>query len=148
MVESAMRLPPEITGANPVELMRGSVRNGAPGQMVSASLAKASFLLCLRFGFSHVIVTCREPVDLMYRAYQFDDLLAGDMIDLSYSPCVKHKVLCLPIGAAAERWKTANPPLFEFMFNSHHPDIDLDHAAVRQQFDELLAGSDRQSEPI
>jgi hypothetical protein len=133
MVESAMRLPDEVAGANPIELMRGSITNGAAGRMVSASLAKASFLLCRRFDFSHVIVTCREPVDLMYRAYQFDDLLSGELIDLPYSPGARHKVLCLPIREATERWRSQNRPLFDFMLNTDHPDIQLDYEHIQVQ---------------
>jgi hypothetical protein len=137
MVESAMRLPYEVASANPIELMRGSIRNGPPGRMVSSSLAKATFLLCHQFDFSHVIVTCREPVNLMYRAYQFDELLSGEMIDLPYSPGAKHKVLCLPMKEATARWRSRNRPLLDFMMNTHHPDIELDHAYIKQQFSSL-----------
>jgi hypothetical protein len=133
MVESAMRLPEEVAGANPIELMRGSITNGTAGRMVSASFAKASFLLCRQFDFSHVIVTCREPVDLMYRAYQFDELLSGALIDLPYSPGARHKVLCLPMHEASERWRLRNRPLFDFMLNVDHPDIQVDHEHVGLQ---------------
>ncbi|HEX4235706.1 MAG TPA: hypothetical protein VH041_15540 [Caldimonas sp.] len=139
MVEGAMQLPYEVANANPVELMRGSISNGTAGRMVSASLAKASFLLCLYFDFSHVIVTCREPVNLMYRAYQFDELLSGEMIDLPYSPGVKHKVLCLPMKDAVERWRSRNRPLFDFMLSTNHPDIQLDHAHAKRQLDRAAA---------
>jgi len=133
MVESAMELPDDVTAANPIELMRGSITNGIAGRMVSASLAKTTFLLCHRFSFSHVIVTCREPVDLMYRAYRFDELLGGALIDLPYSPGARHKVLCLPMDKAPERWQRHNQPLFDFMMNVEHPDIQVDFEQVRHQ---------------
>jgi hypothetical protein len=133
MVEIAMRLPEDVVAGNPIELMRGSITNGDAGRMVSASLAKTTFLLCRRFSFSHVIVTCREPVDLMYRAYRFDELLDGELIDLPYSPGARHKVLCLPMNKAAERWEQQNRPLFEFMMNIEHPDIQIDYDQVSQQ---------------
>ena len=91
MVESATSLPAEFINGRPIELMRGSVRNGVVGRMVSAALAKASYQVSKTCDFSHIIVTCRDPVHLMYRAYQFDDLLDGVMIDLPYSPGAKHK---------------------------------------------------------
>jgi len=133
MVESAMQLPSEVVAGKPIELMRGSITNGAAGRMVSATFAKATFLLCHRFSFSHVIVTCREPVDLMYRAYHFDELLGGALIDLPYSPGARHKVLCLPMDKATERWRLHNPPLFDFMMNLEHPDIQVDYQEVQQQ---------------
>ncbi|MEO7115789.1 MAG: hypothetical protein ABIZ18_08005 [Caldimonas sp.] len=126
MVESAMALPSNITTCTPVELMRGSVRGGTAGRMVSAALAKASFLMAIELGFTHIIVTCREPVDSMYRAYRFDDLLGGTMINLPYSPGAPHRVLCLPVAAASDRWRSNNLPLHEFMIGTVHPDIQLD----------------------
>ena len=133
MVESAMTLPPEVSRGSPVELMRGSVRGGTAGRMVSAALAKASFLITLELRFTHIIVTCREPVDSMYRAYQFDDLLGGRMINLPYSPGAQHRVLCLPVAEAADRWRTNNVRLNEFMLGTTHPDIRLDFDAVRER---------------
>ena len=133
MVESAMQLPDEVVAGNPVELMRGSITNGIAGRMVSATFAKATFLLCNRLAFSHVIVTCREPVDLMYRAYLFDELLGGELIDLPYSPGARHKVLCLPMDKATERWQRHNPPLLDFMMNMEHPDIQVDYEQIQQQ---------------
>jgi hypothetical protein len=133
MVENAMTLPLDVSASAPIELMRGSVQNGAPGRMVSAALAKASFKLCLACGFTHIIVTCREPVNLMYRAYQFDELLAGELIDLPYSPGKKHKVLCLPVAEASERWRKRNPSLLNFMLETDHPDLDVDYGLVRER---------------
>lgn len=126
MVESAMTLPSDITSCAPVELMRGSVRGGTAGRMVSGALAKASFLMAIELGFTHIIVTCREPVDSMYRAYRFDDLLGGQMINLPYSPGAPHRVLCLPVAVASDRWSRENLPLHAFMMGTVHPDIRLD----------------------
>lgn len=126
-VESALTLPDEMLERSPVELMRGNVLNGVGGKMVSAALAKGSYQVCKALKFSHIIVTCREPVDLMYRAYQFDDLLNGAMVDLPYSPGVKHKVLTLNVQEAEQRWKTNNPPLLNFMVGTNHPDIAIDY---------------------
>ena len=133
MVESALNLPPELALAAPIELMRGSVRGGVSGRTVSAALAKASFLIAVELQFTHVIVTCREPVDLMYRSYQFDDLLNGDMVHLPYSPGAKHRVLSLPMSQAAGRWKGNNPGLHDFMLATAHPDIRLDFRSIRER---------------
>lgn len=147
MVEEAVRLPDEVASATPIELMRGSIKNGTAGRMVSASLAKATFLVCRQFGFSHVIVTCREPVDLMYRAYQFDELLSGEMVDLPYSPGAKHKVLCLPMSEATDRWRARNRPLFQFMLETSHPDIQVDHAHIQRQLRRAAQAPELQTSP-
>ena len=130
MVESATPLPAEFINGTPIELMRGSVRSGVVGKMVSAALAKASYQISKTCDFSHIIVTCREPVHLMYRAYQFDDLLDGAMVDLPYSPGAKHKVLSLRIREAEARWIERNPALFRFMVLTPHPDIAIDYDYV------------------
>lgn len=131
MVESAMTLPPELARGEPIELMRGSVRGGTSGRTVSAALAKASFLIAAELRFTHIIVTCREPVDSMYRAYRFDDLLNGAMIHLPYSPGVQHRVLSLPVDQAAARWSASNAGLHDFMIGTAHPDIHLDFSVIK-----------------
>jgi hypothetical protein len=133
MVEAAMTLPGHVLERAPVELMRGSVKGGASGRMVSAALAKACYLICVELRFTHIIVTCRVPVDSMYGAYQFDDLLGGKMISLPYSPGAQHRVLCLPIAESATRWQQRNGALFDFMLSTVHSDIKLDYELIRQR---------------
>ena len=136
MVESAISLPSEIERGRPIELMRGSVRGGAAGRTVSAALAKASFLIASELLFTHIIVTCREPVDSMYRAYMFDDLLYGGRVHLPYSPGVEHRILSLPVAEAAERWRCKNAALYSFMVDTDHPDIQLDFDSLRTRLSE------------
>ena len=68
----------------------------------------------------------------MYRAYQFDELLAGELIDLPYSPGKKHKVLCLPVAEASERWRKIRLS-FNFMLETNHPDLDVDYDLIRER---------------
>ena len=133
LVEAAMELPQDVASKRPIELMRGSVSAGTAGRMVSGALAKASFQICVALGFTHIIVTCREPVNALYRAYEFDELLGGEMIDLPYSPGAKHKVLCLPVQEAGDRWRSRNPVMLDFMMGTDHPDLQLDLALVRRR---------------
>ena len=140
MVESAMELPVEIVNDAPLELMRGSVRGGAVGNLVSSILAKASYQVSRACAFGHIVVTCREPVNLMYRAYQFDELMAGAMIDLPYSPGAKHKVLNLPVKDAEFRWRAQNLPLYVFMVETSHVDIAIDYDYVFSRLQRCVAG--------
>lgn len=133
MVESAMQLPADIARGAPIELMRGSVKNGVQGRLVAATLAKASFQIAEKCGFSHIIVTCRTPVNFIYRAYCFDELLDGEFIDLPYSPGAKHQVLSLPVIDARFRWQEQNPSLYRFMVESPHPEIEIDYDFISQK---------------
>jgi hypothetical protein len=141
MVESFMTLPAQIARGSPVELMRGSVRSGAAGGMVTAALAKACFLLAKACGFDHLLLGCREPVNLMYRAYQFDELLDGRAIDLHYAPGVKHKILALPVNEAESRWKERNARLLGYMVHTSHPDIVVDYQGISRKLHQLKARS-------
>lgn len=132
--ERSAPLPADLTGRRGVELMRLGVANGTPGRMVTAALAKASYLICRRNGVEHIYVAGRRPVDAIYRSYQFDDLLDGRKVELSYAPGALHSILCLPVRKAEERWQSRNYPLYSFMVLTHHPDIAIDDREVRRRF--------------
>lgn len=129
--EESVTLPPAHVGRRSVELMRLGVLNGSPGRMVTAALAKASFLICQTWAVDFVYAAGRRPVDAIYRSYQFDDLLNGGTIEISYAPGAKHSILCLPLAEAKTRWQERNFALYSFMCLTHHPDIRINEDVVR-----------------
>jgi hypothetical protein len=131
--ERSAPLPVHLQGRRAVELMRLGVAHGTPGRMVTAALAKASYLICRRSGVEHAYVAGRRPVDAIYRSYQFDDLLDGRKVELSYAPGALHSILCLPVDQAEERWRSRNYPLYSFMVLTQHPDLAIDDPEVRRR---------------
>ncbi|WP_176067565.1 N-acyl amino acid synthase FeeM domain-containing protein [Piscinibacter koreensis] len=131
--ERSAPLPAHLKGRRGAELMRLGVANGTPGRMVTAALAKASYLICRKSGVEHIYVAGRRPVDAIYRSYQFDDLLDGRKVELSYAPGALHSILCLPVRDAEERWRTRNFGLYSFMVLTHHADIALDDQEIHRR---------------
>lgn len=131
--EREVPLPAHLAGRPGVELMRLGVANGTPGRMVTAALAKASYMICRKNGVEHIYVGGRRPVDAIYRSYQFDDLLNGRKVELSYAPGALHSILCLPVQEAEERWRTRNFGLYSFMVLTEHADIAIDDQEVRRR---------------
>jgi hypothetical protein len=127
-IEGEARLPDRFRRKRLVEFMRLTVTNGASGRLVMPALAKASFEICYRTHIDFAFVAGRHPVSLMYQAMQFDDVLDGGMVNLSYAAGVPHSIYCLPIDEADERWRNAGHALYPFMAHTEHPDIAIDYS--------------------
>jgi hypothetical protein len=132
-LQTDTKLPPEFDGKRLVEFMRLTVTNGPPGRMVLAALAKASYEICYRTGVDFILAAGRHPVSLMYESMQFDDVLEGKTVDLSYAAGLPHGIYCLPVRDADRRWRTTQHSLYPFMAHTEHPDIAVDYSSDRIQ---------------
>ena len=132
--EASVELAAPHTEARCVEFMRLGVMNGSSGRLVTAALAKASYYACVAAGIDYIFVASRPPVDLVYKAYQFDDLLQGRTVELPYAPGAQHSILCLPVAAAEERWRSRSRMVHRFFVETHHPDIQVDLPEVLRRF--------------
>lgn len=128
-IEGEARLPARFHDRRLVEFMRLTVTNGSAGRLVMPAIAKASFEICWRTGIDYAFVAGRHPVSLMYQAMQFDDVLDGATVNLSYAAGVPHNIYCLPIADADARWRRARHSLYPFMAHTEHPDIAIDYAS-------------------
>lgn len=127
-LEDSLSLPDELRNACLLEARRLTIASGPEGQMVAPALIKAAYEYSFRFGIDHAIVTARRPVDRMYRLMQFSDLLNGQTVPLSDAANLPHSVFIMPIVEADARWRQAHCPMYEFMAETVHPDIHMDHA--------------------
>jgi hypothetical protein len=125
-IEHETRLPERLQGTRLLELMRLTVRNGLAGRLVMAALAKASYEICAWAGIDHILVAGRHPVNTLYESMQFDDLLDGGTVALSYAAGVPHGLYALPVQDADRRWRQSAHSLYPFMAHTEHPDIQLD----------------------
>lgn len=133
-LESVMPLPASLSRSRCVEFMRLGVLNGSNGRLVSAALAKASYQICRAVQMDYILVCSRAPVDALYRGYLFDDLLDGAKLDLHYAPDVPHRVLCLPVAEAQDRWRVRSRAVHRFFVETEHPDIDIDYEEIARRF--------------
>jgi hypothetical protein len=129
-IEGETELPARYRGGRLVEFMRLTVTHGTSGRLVMPAIAKASYEICHRARIDYALVAGRHPVSLMYQAMQFDDVLGGASVKLSYAAGVPHNIFCLPIGEADARWRRAGHSLYPFMAHTEHPDIAIDWSAT------------------
>jgi hypothetical protein len=101
--------------------------------MVTMALFKAYFLYCQRQRIDAMVITARFPVDRHYDRLLFQDIFP----DLGYVPIkhvgnMPHRIMSLQVGAAHDLWLEAKHPLFDFMINTYHQDINVGSTTVYQ----------------
>jgi hypothetical protein len=124
-VEQSVALPAWLQNKSMAEATRLGVGLGQTGRMVKTVLFKALYLYCVEAGIEWMVITARPPLDRQYEALMFDHLFPGQFIPMRHVNDIPHCVLAFEVGTAEDRWAEANHPLFKFMFQTRHPDIDL-----------------------
>jgi hypothetical protein len=101
------------------------------GRLVKSMLFKAYFQFCQLNDIEWMVITARSPVDRQYDRLLFDDVYSGmGYIPVHHVDNIPHRVMKFEIGTAQERWAKASHPMYEFIFNTIHPDIDLRTSAI------------------
>jgi hypothetical protein len=135
-IEREVTLPARFQGSRLLEARRLTVRNGSQGRMVTTALSKALYEICHALEIDYVLITARRPVDLMYRAMQFDNALGeGKSIRLSDVSNLPHGLYYLPIQDADRLWRNAQCPMYSFMALTEHPDIQIDYEEIHRKFE-------------
>jgi len=72
----------------------------------------------------------RRPVDRIYDALMFADVgEAGVFYPMAHAAGVPHRVMSFSPARAKANWAACHHPLYEFVFETLHPDIDLTMSA-------------------
>lgn len=132
--EKEFDLPERFQRRALLEAGRMVTQNGPKGRMVVPSLIKVAFEICYRTGIDYLMLIARAPVDRMYKAMQFEDLYHGEKVFTSAQPGVPVTLFFMDILQVDHRFRTAGCPIYPFMAETHHPDIDIDYAVVYQRF--------------
>jgi hypothetical protein len=94
--------------------------------MVKTVLFKAFFQYCQQAGIEWMVIAGRTPIDRQYERLLFDDVYPGaGYIPLRHAGNLPHRVMSFEVGSAEQRWAAAGHPLYDFIFRTVHPDIDL-----------------------
>ncbi|MEY4765880.1 MAG: hypothetical protein RI907_2553 [Pseudomonadota bacterium] len=133
-MEHELTLPDVFRGRVLLEAGRLTVRSTPEARMVSSALYKALYEVSFHAGIDEVLVTARSPVDRIYRAMQFRDALDGRKIALPSVLNLPHGLYHLPVRDADALWRAAECPMYPFMAQTHHPDIEIDHDVVHRRF--------------
>jgi hypothetical protein len=133
-IEQEVRLPDRLRHQHVLEARRLAIQSGPPGRQVTPALVKAAYEISYRCGLDFVLATARRPVDKMYQAMQFEDLLKGQQITQAESPDLPLSIYGMDIPQADALWIRAQCPLYGFMAQTYHPDIDIDFTRAHQRF--------------
>jgi hypothetical protein len=132
-VERSVRLPDWCSSGRLAEATRLGVAGGMPGRMVKAMLFKALFLLCEQEQIDWLIITARSPIDLEYEKMLFRDVFAyREFVPMAHVGNLQHRVMAGEVRAARQRWREAGHSLYRFVFETCHPDIDLQMPRIHE----------------
>jgi hypothetical protein len=125
-VQGSVELPAWLKTGRLAEATRLGVAGGTIGRVVKMMLFKSLFLYCEQHQIDWMVITARSPLDREYEAMLFEDVFDDrQFIPMAHVGNLPHRVLAGEVGVARQRWEEAKHPLFQFVFQTHHPDIDL-----------------------
>lgn len=127
-IEQSVELPKWLKNRSMAEATRLGIDLGRIGRVVKTALFKSFFLYCQAANVEWMVISARPPLDRQYEALLFEDLFPGQFIPMRHVNDIPHCVLAFEIGTAEQRWAEAHHPLFKFVFETKHPDIDLSDA--------------------
>lgn len=125
LVEQSLPLPAWMQGARLGEVTRLAVSLSSNSRVVKTLMLKAAYFWALRHGVRFMVVAARAPLDRQYARLLFQEIYPGQgFIPLAHAFGLPHRVMYAPIDA--ERLDAVDHPLYDFWFNTDHPDIVLD----------------------
>ena len=127
-IAQSVELPAWLKNRSMAEATRLAVALGQAGRVVKTTLFKSFFLYCQEANIDWMVIAARPPLDRQYEALLFQDLFPGQFIPMRHGNNIPHRVLAFEVGTAEDRWAEAHHPLFKFVFQTQHPDIDLSDA--------------------
>jgi hypothetical protein len=132
-LEGSAALPAALTECMLAEAVRLNVSLSGEGRLARDALFKSFYLVCAAQGVHSMVICARRPLDRMYRALAFDDVVPGAApIEMAHIGGIAHWVLQLAVRQVEPRWRAVSHPLYDYFFRTFHPDLelDLDHAEV------------------
>jgi len=107
-------------------LTRLAIVQGAESQLVKAALIKALHRYCFAVQIDWLIVVAVPPMDRQYLRIGFEDVHPdGALKPLPWNKKIYARVLAMDVTAAERNAKTRNHPLYDFLFRSFCPDIQI-----------------------
>ena len=125
-IEQSVELPEWLQGCNLAEATRLGVTLGRVGRVVKTMLFKAFFRYCEQAEIDWMVISGRAPLDRQYEALLFKDVFPErGFIPMRHVGNIPHRVLAFDVATAEDRWAVADHPLYDFVFRTKHPALDL-----------------------
>jgi hypothetical protein len=130
-LEQSVTLPGWLADRPLAEATRLGVTDRLQGRAVKTVLFKAFFLYCQMQQIDWMVITARSPIDRQYERLLFNDVdPARGYVPLRHVGNLPHRIMSFEVGTAEARWAAAHHPLFDFIFRTHHVDIDVGQPAA------------------
>ncbi|MDD0815733.1 hypothetical protein PSQ39_13935 [Curvibacter sp. HBC28] len=132
-LEQSVDLPGWLqNGGVLAEAVRLGVTEGVQGLLVKTVLFKAFFQFCERFGIDWMVIAGRSPLDRQYRRLMFRDVYPDlGPVPLRHAGNIPHRVMCFEVGTARTLPNAEQHSFYDFLFRTHHPDIELEAPALQ-----------------
>jgi hypothetical protein len=125
VIEQSVDLPARVRGSSLAQATRLANDGSRMGPLVKTVLFKAFYMYCVETGVEWMVATARPPLDRQYKALLFEDLYPGELIPMHHANNIPNCVLALNVQSTEPSWVKFNHKLYNFMFRTHHPDLDL-----------------------
>ena len=128
-LQASVDLPQKFDHSKMVEATRLCVLGSENSSVVRAALFKALFLYCLSQNADWIMAVGRRPVDRIYDSMYFADVLDKNAFyPMSHVGGIPHRAVYFSVPGAQALWAEKRHPLYNFVFETNHPDIDLSDA--------------------
>ena len=125
-LETSIELPEEFRGRPVAGVSRLAVKAGPRGRLVKVALFKALHRYCLAKQVEWILIGARPPLDQTYLELGFYDMFDDKQLrPLATAAGVLHRILCFEVFTAERRWFELSHPLYLFMGQRFHPDIEI-----------------------
>lgn len=126
-LEEKIKLPNMFKNARIAYVTRLGVASGIHGNYVKLILFKALFRYCFATQIPWILAVARKPVDRNLVNLGFKDIF--NLSQAIYQPedfgNYEVRPLYFNVIDAEREWKEQGHPLYEFMINKRHPDIQI-----------------------
>jgi hypothetical protein len=127
-LEESVELPAWLQDCSLAEATRLGVGEGSIGRVVKTAIFKAYYLYCLEQGIDWMVITARKPLDRQYDMLMFQDVFeAGSLFPMRHVGDIPHRVMSLKTASVKPKWTEADHSLCRYFWDTHHPDIDVQH---------------------
>jgi hypothetical protein len=124
-LEQSFTLPEDFAGLRLVEATRFAIAAGC-SPVVKMALCKAFGVYSRSVNAGRMVIAARAPLDRMYERLLFTDVdAAAGYVPLQHVGGLPHRILWLDPRAGKERMEAMRHPLYNFLFELDHPDIDV-----------------------
>jgi len=144
-LEAVISLPDFLRDKTIAQVGRLGVKSGPDGTLVKRALFKALYRFCLATQIDYMLVAARTPVDREFMKLGFREVFEEPTLLSFPSQGKKHlRLFVFDVPAGERTWREAKHPLYKFMIEDFHPDIEI-FSSVRGMW--AMPRSKRASDP-